>query len=94
MMDLPINYDKARWSDRKKAREEYAIIQEGKCWYCGEPLDEDPSDEVVDAYITESIFPNKFFKWPVHLHHDHETGLTKGAVHARCNAYLFQYLGE
>lgn len=32
--------------------------------------------------------------YPVHLHHDHKTGLTIGAVHAKCNAVLWQYYGE
>ena len=45
-------------------------------------------------YITNSLFPPNFFKWPVHLHHSHDTGMTIGAVHARCNAVLWQYHGE
>jgi hypothetical protein len=28
------------------------------------------------------------------LHHCHQTGLTIGAVHAKCNAVLWQYHGE
>ena len=35
-----------------------------------------------------------FFKWPVHLHHCHDTGMTTGAVHCYCNAVLWQYPGK
>jgi hypothetical protein len=31
---------------------------------------------------------------PVHLQHSHVTGLTEGAVHAFCNAVLWQYEGR
>jgi hypothetical protein len=44
--------------------------------------------------INQILFPKSFFKYPVHLHHCHKTGLTLGAVHHYCNAYLWQYLGE
>jgi hypothetical protein len=33
-------------------------------------------------------------KSPIHLQHDHDTGLTEGAVHAYCNAVLWQYEGR
>ena len=31
---------------------------------------------------------------PIHLHHDHDTDLTIGAVHAYCNAILWEYHNE
>lgn len=33
-------------------------------------------------------------RYPVHLQHNHDTGMTEGAVHARCNAVMWQYLGR
>jgi len=44
--------------------------------------------------INENLFPPKFLNWPVHLHHDHKTGMTVGAVHSHCNAVLWQYHNE
>jgi hypothetical protein len=93
-MDLPVNYNDTHFSVRKLVREEYARLQEGKCQHCGELLIEDPSERVQAAYINEKLFPSGFFNWPVHLHHSRVTGLTIGAVHARCNAWLWQYRGE
>jgi hypothetical protein len=49
---------------------------------------------VMSKKINVDLFPPNFFKWPVHLHHDHRTGMTIGAVHCRCNAVLWQYHGE
>ncbi|AGI61771.1 hypothetical protein VCO139_0016 [Vibrio phage VCO139] len=40
------------------------------------------------------LFPKNMFQYPIHLHHDHNTGMTIGAVHARCNAVLWEYYGE
>lgn len=44
--------------------------------------------------VNMKLFPPNFFKHPVHLHHDHQTGMTIGAVHNHCNAVLWQYYGE
>jgi len=93
-MKLPIDYDKLHWKDRKLVREEYIRLQNGRCCYCGNLLEEKPINEVLISEIDESLFPPTFFKHPVHLHHDHNTGLTIGAIHNRCNAFLWQYHGE
>lgn len=93
-MKLPINYGKAHWTIRKKAREEYKRLQEDKCQHCKEPLTGPPTDKVRDATINRRLFPTGFFERPEHLHHCHKTGMTIGTVHARCNAYLWQYHGE
>jgi len=93
-MDLPINYDASHWSIRRKAREQYIKQQDGRCYYCNEPLNHKARNDVLTSKIDEKLFPRNFFKWPVHLHHDRKTGLTLGATHARCNAYMWQYLGE
>lgn len=93
-MDLPINYDAAHFTVRKRAREEYVRQQEGKCYHCGCSLNGEPSKDILTKKINRSLFPKNFFKWPVHLHHNHDTGMTIGAVHNKCNAVLWQYHGE
>jgi hypothetical protein len=93
-MKLPINYTKAHWTVRKEARLQYIEEQEGLCWFCKQPLTKEPSKEVSILRINERLFPKNFFSFPIHLHHDHKTGLTIGAVHAKCNAVLWQYHGE
>jgi hypothetical protein len=94
IMKLPKVYDKLSHKQRKAVRAEYVRIQKNKCWYCNEDLDKRPSKEVLGKAINLSLFPEGFFKTPVHLQHDHDTGLTEGAVHAKCNAVLYQYFGR
>ena len=93
-MDLPVNYDELPIHMKRVVREEYARIQGGRCCHCGEPLNGEPSKEVRDKWVNRKLFPPGFFKWPVHLHHDHNTGMTIGAVHNYCNAVLWQFYGE
>ena len=90
-MELPVNYDKLHYTERRAVREEYIKIQEGKCCHCKEPLDEEqPHTKPIDR----KLFPTGFFDWPVHLHHCHKSSMTIGAVHNYCNAVLWQYHGE
>ena len=93
-MDLPINYEELHWSQRKIVREEYIKLQRGKCCHCGESLDKNSCSSVRNLIVDKSLFPPNFFKWPIHLHHNHNTGMTIGAVHCYCNAVLWQYHGE
>ncbi len=93
-MDIPSNYNNLTWQERRALRQEYVRIQNGLCHHCAEPLTSNPTDEVQQASIRVSLFPPNFFNYPVHLHHHHKTGMTIGAVHCRCNAYLWQYKGE
>ena len=93
-MELPINYDKAPWKVRKAAREQYVTDQEQLCCHCGNPLNGEPTRKVLNQKINLRFFPKGFLKNPVHLHHNHRTGLTIGAVHAYCNAVLWQFHGE
>lgn len=93
-MKLPINYNLCHWTTIKRAREEYVKIQNGKCYYCGNLLCDQPEKSVLNKCINKELFPENFFKWPTHLHHCHKTGMTIGAVHSYCNAVLWQYHGE
>lgn len=93
-MKLPINYKESHWTVRKQAREQYYTEQGGKCWFCGEDLSGAPREDILRKPINYKLFPKSMFDYPVHLHHDHKTQLTIGAVHAKCNAVLWQYYGK
>jgi hypothetical protein len=93
-MKLPVNYNELHFTERKKVREEYCRLQKGLCCYCNEPLDGEPAKSVKEKPVTKRYFPENFFKWPVHLHHSHSTGMTIGAVHCHCNAVSWEYDGE
>jgi len=94
MYDLPINYDELHFSERKKVREQYIEQQDGLCFYCKSRLDGPPAKSVRRKKINKRLFPKNFFRYPVHLHHNHDTSMTIGAVHNYCNAVLWQYEGE
>lgn len=91
---LPIKYSKANARERKAVREQYVREQGGLCYFCKQPLNEDPPQEIKSKKINWQLFPPNFLKYPVHLQHDHGTDLTEGAVHARCNAVMWQYHGR
>lgn len=88
-MELPINYNKAHWSIRKKARLQYIEEQDNKCYYCECDLDGDPPINVINTFVNWKLFPKGFRKNPIHLHHCRKTGMTLGAVHMYCNAVLW-----
>lgn len=90
----PYYYSKLSMQERAVLRGEYVTRQKGKCWFCKERLTEVPSKEVRSKKLNLNMFPAGFLRHPVHLHHDHDTNLTIGAVHAECNGYLWQYLGQ
>jgi len=85
------DYNKLTLQDRRILREQYIKQQGGKCLYCGCRLTSNPPKEVTDKKINWSLFPTNFLRYTVHLQHNHETGLTEGAVHAYCNAVMWQY---
>ena len=93
-MDLPADYTKLTWQERRAVREEYVKRQSGNCSHCGASLSQDAAPDVRRLKVNKRLFPDTFFKWPVHLHHCHSTGMTIGAVHNHCNAVLWQYHGE
>jgi hypothetical protein len=94
LIQLPVNYDTLTQKERRDVREVYIRLQKGRCCHCGQHLSEKPDRQIREMEVNEYLFPEGFFDFPVHLHHDHETGNTIGAVHARCNAVLWQYHGE
>ena len=90
----PVNYNKLTPTERRNIREQYMGHQRFKCYHCGGDLHMAPPPEMRNMPIKKSLFPPGFFQHPVHLHHDHSTGMTIGAVHNICNAILWQYHGE
>ena len=93
-MKLPVNYNEILPKERRVVRNEYIRLQNGLCAYCGEPLSGKPRKDIADKKVNVYLFPPNMFMYSVHLHHNHETGMTIGAVHCHCNAVAWQYDGE
>jgi hypothetical protein len=94
-LTIPAYYDNLTWYERRLVREEYIVLQKGLCWACAQTLLHDVPDEVKERFpLDPRRWGPEFLKHPVHLHHDHRSGLTVGATHAYCNAILAQYYGE
>ena len=90
----PRDYTKMTQQERRVLRLQYVEAQGGLCWKCGRELSGPPSEDIAGTKIRWSLFPPNFLRHPVHLHHSHRTGKTIGAVHAYCNAYMWQEDGE
>jgi hypothetical protein len=93
-MKLPCDYTTLTTSERRLVREAYIRLQEDLCIYCGENLHESSPKRITDKAINLRLFPPHFLKHPIHLQHNHNTGMTEGAIHAYCNAVLWQYHGR
>jgi len=91
--NLPVEYDRLDRTEKRAVRLQYIDEQNGLCQHCQEPLEGEPTVDIQNMWINRDMFPPGFLQNPVHLHHCHNTGLTIGAVHARCNAVLWQYHG-
>ena len=93
---FPQRYHDLNTNQRHKLRDEYVEHVRGRCLYCSLKLDGKPSRIVRDSAdeIEWDDLPGGkegFLKNPVHLHHDHETGLTLAAIHALCNAHSWHF---
>lgn len=93
-MKLPVRYASLSPAGRRQVREEYIRRQDGLCSHCQAPLNSDPAQRILAKKLNMRLFPRDFLDWPVHLHHSRRTGMTIGAVHARCNGVLWQYRGK
>ncbi|WP_407473492.1 hypothetical protein [Sulfitobacter sp. PM12] len=92
--DLPVRYDRLEWFERREVRQQYVEQQQGNCMFCKAPLSAEPPARITSKKIKWKLFPKNFLKHPIHLQHDHTSGMTEGAVHAYCNAVLWQYHGR
>lgn len=90
----PAEYLLLNQAQRRAKRNEYVAYQGGLCAHCKAPLSGEPAGRYGSDMINETMFPRGFFGHHIHLHHCHESGFTISAVHARCNAWLWQYRGE
>lgn len=93
-MKLPVKYETLTWQQKRDVRNEYVNLQDNKCMFCSQELTNSPPNNILSKKINWKLFPPNFLKYPVHLQHCHKTGLTEGAVHAYCNAVLWQYHGR
>lgn len=85
------NYNDLTQKERALLREDYRKKQKNLCMFCKKSLDSEPPEEILQKKINWKFFPENFLKYPIHLQHCHKTGETKGAVHAYCNAVMWQY---
>lgn len=92
--NLPVLYSKLKRNEKRPVREQYIEEQNGQCYWCKTPLAGEPPKEVTDKPINLRLFPQGFLNNPVHLQHNHDTDETEGAVHAYCNAIMWQYHGR
>lgn len=88
---LPAMYDKLTPYQRRATREQYIKLQHYECLFCGSSLYQDAPEELREIPIDWDLFPEGFLKYPVHLQHNHQSGLTEGAVHSFCNAFMWNY---
>ena len=91
---LPVKYSELSPGERREVRVAYIKQQNDKCYYCKGVLTLPAKNYVTDKKIHKSLFPKGFFDHPIHLHHNHDTDMTIGAVHAWCNAVLWEHEGE
>lgn len=90
----PVLYKSLSYEAKRVVRGKYVEEQQGLCMFCNEPLAQPPPEEVLRKKINWKLFPSNFLDYPIHLQHCHKTGMTEGAVHAYCNAVLWQYHGR
>jgi len=92
--NLPIDYTSLTPKKRREVRLQYIAEQNNNCYYCGESLDNEPPNHITTKKINWDLFLPNFLDHPIHLQHCHNTGMTEGAVHAYCNAVMWQYEGR
>ena len=90
-MDLPVNYTKLTQQERREVRLQYIKDQNNLCYYCNKSLDKPAPKKITSKSINWKLFPKGFLNYPIHLQHNHKTGMTEGAVHNYCNAIMWQY---
>lgn len=93
-MELPTDYTKLTRQERREVRLQYIEQQNNLCMYCGETLFKLAPERITNKPINLKLFPEGFLDYPIHLQHCHKTNMTEGAVHAYCNAVLWEYEGR
>lgn len=90
-MILPAKYDLLTAKQKKEVRDQYVMLQNNMCYFCKHSLSEKPPLHITAKPIHWNLFPPGFLRFPIHLQHNHTTGMTEGAVHSYCNAVMWQY---
>lgn len=93
-LELPVDYTLIPRDERYIVRDQYVSQQKNMCYHCGYTLSLSPPEIIRMQKVDPGLYPPGFFDNPIHLHHDHNTDLTLGAVHAYCNAVLWEYHNE
>lgn len=93
-MELPTDYTKLTPTEKRDARGQYIELQKGKCYFCRAELNKEAPKKIMSKKINWDLFPKNFLQYPIHLQHNHDTGMTEGAVHNYCNAVMWQYYGR
>jgi hypothetical protein len=91
---IPCVYHDTSIEVRRIVREEYMRRQKNMCLFCASPLTGPPGYQAMRVSVSVFLFPAGFFNNPIHLHHNHKDGMTLGAVHALCNAILWEHFNE
>jgi hypothetical protein len=91
---LPARYSLLSPSERREVKAMYVAYQGDTCYYCKGNLKQAPPEKIANIKVKPHYYPKGFFENSIHLHHNHSTDLTLGAVHAHCNAVLWEYHGE
>jgi len=90
-MKKPANYTTLNKQEKREIREYYIKAQNNLCYWCNEDLNKPAPKRITDKKIDLTLFPENFLQYPIHLQHNHKTGMTEGAVHSYCNAVMWQY---
>lgn len=84
-LELPTKYSSLTGERKSAVKEAYICLQRDRCWLCGDDL-YDPPKFLVENPNYMPLCGNQLAEHsPLHLHHDHKTGLTLGVTHAECN---------
>lgn len=92
--NLPVKYRELSIPEKAEVRLQYCREQRYRCYYCGKSLNKEAPPEVTNKWLDLTLFPPNFLEHPIHLQHNHYTGMTEGAVHAYCNGVMWQYEGK
>lgn len=84
-LELPTKYSSLSGERLAVVKEAYICLQRERCWLCGGNLYELPNHVVDNPNLIGLCSSQLAEQHPLHLHHNHDTGLTLGVAHAECN---------
>lgn len=84
-LELPTKYSSLSGERLSAVKDAYICLQRERCWLCGDNLYELPKYIVDNPNYMGLCYNQLAEQTPLHLHHNHDTGLTLGVAHAECN---------